>query len=147
MTAFFDKKDGSLVYAKLMQDNEQAMRTMRIGQAEAALQQMKQEIEHRTTKLDEIFKFLDCKKELYEQLTKQYTLTPTDTLATQLSKLKQATEQLVDKLNKNQPEKIIADLSAKYEELKTHLMQKMMPVKNNTCDVAEPLLEKNYLPD
>ncbi|WED42242.1 hypothetical protein [Legionella cardiaca] len=135
MNVFFDKKATS-GYDKLLRQNEENVRKKRIEKAEEALQQLKQEIDNRLVKLQEILAFSDTKHALFQQLSEQYEHAPSKELAKQLSELKQALATLDNKLQQSQPEKIIADLQARYEALKAELSRKKTLLKSDEPPTA-----------
>lgn len=124
MFNLFFNRNGLPVYGKLLQKNEINARMTRLFQAHQALQQLKQNIDARCEKFQEIFNFLDSKQALYQQLTEEYQQKPSTALALRLSKLGQAISDLLAKLETTQPERVIADLSSHYEELKAELARK-----------------------
>ena len=124
MASFFNSEIDTTTDTKLIKSDQKAMRKTRIAQAESALQQLKNDIDTRTEKLQEVFNFLDTKKALYTQLAQQYQKTPDVVLAAQLDELKPAIEHLENKLMQSESEEFIAGLSAKYDELTLKLDQK-----------------------
>lgn len=143
---FFDKEtQGQKAYDKLLQKNEARTRNARIAEAHQALEQLEQDIDARKKKLHEIFAFLEAKKALYQQLTEKYQLKPLPTLATRLNNLKQAIDDLVSKIEKTQPKKVINDLSARYKELKTELARKEAVL--NKSETAKASQDKKDIED
>lgn len=124
MSNLFFNSNGLPVYGKLLQQNEINARIAHLRQAHQALQQLKQDIDERCEKLQGVFNFLDGKQALYQQLTEQYQQNPTTNLALRINKLGKAIGDLLTKLEITQPEKVITDLSSRYEELKAELARK-----------------------
>ncbi|WP_019217952.1 hypothetical protein [Legionella tunisiensis] len=102
---------------------------------------MQQDIDARKKKLHEIFAFLEAKKALYQQLTEKYQQKPLPTLATRLNNLKQAIDDLVSKIEKTQPKKVINDLSARYKALKTELAEKEAVL--HKAETTKPAQDEN----
>jgi predicted nuclease with TOPRIM domain len=100
---------------------DSAVRSARIAQARDALRQLKQEIEQRKKKLDDIHDFMDSKCRLYEKLTQEYTAAPSQLLGNRLESLKKSLERLDEEVKQIQPEKAIADLTDQYEKLQAQL--------------------------
>lgn len=118
MAIFFDDKKNAPTSRKLIQHNEHVTRRKRVTHAETTLQKLKEDIETRVEKLQGVTTFLTEQHALNEQLTQEYKISPSPELAQQLEKLKQGISQLEAQLQKHQPEKLIAELTAKYETLK-----------------------------
>ncbi|WP_019217948.1 hypothetical protein [Legionella tunisiensis] len=137
MANLFFHGSGLPVYGKLLQQNEINARVARLRQAHQALQQLKQDIDERCEKLHGVFNFLEGKQALYQQLTDQYQQKPTANLALRLHKLEQAINDLLIKLETTQPERVISDLSSRYEELKTELARKEALTLSSTELVEE----------
>ncbi|MCC5015798.1 hypothetical protein [Legionella sp. 31fI33] len=132
MSNLFFNQNGLPVYGKLLQQNEITTCMARLRQAHQALQQLKEDIDKRCEKLQGVFDFLDSKQALYQQLTEQYQQNPTASLALRINKLGQAISDLLGKLEASQPEKVIADLSSHYEELKAALaIKEALILKSN----------------
>ncbi|HHF7345545.1 TPA: hypothetical protein ACPSKB_001968 [Legionella feeleii] len=137
MSNLFFNQNGLPVYGKLLQQNEIDALMTRLRQAHQALQQLKQDIDKRCEKLQGVFNFLDGKQALYQQLTEQYQQTPTASLALRINKLGQAIGDLLSKLEASQPEKVIADLSSRYEELKAQLALKEALILNSNPGMTQ----------
>jgi RNA processing factor Prp31 len=115
-------KDGEKKsFQKMLKANEQTMRLTRIAQAQNILQQLKQEIKQRTEKLDEIYSFVENQHRLHEELMQNYVATPSETLGKRLESLKQSIDNFEKQIKQTQPEKIIADLTNQYEDLRAKL--------------------------
>ncbi|KTD09490.1 hypothetical protein [Legionella jamestowniensis] len=143
--AFFDKEAGFSTYKVILQENEHLLRMRRLGQAEEALQRMEQDINVRKEELNKVYTFVENKQANYEQLAKQYEMAPSKALAKQMTELKQILEMVYEKLRQTQPEKVIADLSSKYEEFKTELAQKKALI-NTQENLDIPTHPKNGMP-
>jgi peptidoglycan hydrolase CwlO-like protein len=122
--SFFDKQSKQPAYGKLLKENKVHESKARIAKAHQALQALKEDIETRDKKLHEILTFLDVKKMRYQQLAEQYQQKPLPTLATELNHLKQAIDDLVAKIEKTQPKKVISDLRSRYKKLQSELARK-----------------------
>ncbi|STX49794.1 Uncharacterised protein [Legionella hackeliae] len=69
---FFDTKGGFSTYKKVLDQNEHESRKIRIAHAEEALQRLKQEIDRRMDKLNEILILSEERHALYDYKLAQY---------------------------------------------------------------------------
>ncbi|KTD22791.1 Uncharacterised protein [Legionella lansingensis] len=121
---FFEKGAGYTTYNKLLRETERNLRLARIAQAEASLQQLKKDIDNHISTFQEVLSFVETQHALYEEFAKKYASKPSVSLGTQLAELKKEIDDLDVKIKQAQPEKVIADMSTRYQELKAELEQK-----------------------
>lgn len=124
MGVFFDKNSSTSGYDKLLQEEGKKARRTRIANADHALEELKLEIDARQKKLNDVLSFLDNERIRYQELNAQYEQSPSATLAEQIKTLKQTIDALDKKLEETQPEKALAALTTRYEELCAILEEK-----------------------
>ncbi|HHF7347895.1 TPA: hypothetical protein ACPSKE_001063 [Legionella feeleii] len=136
MSNFFGKDVQRPVYTGKQLQNEIALAKAGINEAHQALMRLKQDIDNRCQKLQEIYEFLDQKQALLEQLIARNQSQPSPYLAGRIQKLQKAIEERLANIEATQPEKVIAELSASYRTLQLELERKEALLLNETAHQA-----------
>ncbi|KTD16551.1 hypothetical protein [Legionella jordanis] len=124
-TTFFG--DAGSTYTKTLRQVEHEDHLVRLAKAQKALQDLKEEIDSRIYNLREALDFLDTQEYLYNDLKAENEKSPNPLLKIKMASLNSAIERFKKQMEDCQPERVIAELSDRYNILNKDLQESLKP--------------------